>query len=173
MTAPTAVIPAWSSNPPVLVGAVPLFHVQSIVLTEGYKTAKLSGSWWVQMLAPDTKTIDITAYLMGDQRLAYKKALEAQALLIRGLAAVATVDAFAGIAVVSGLTVSTDMQITNLTFTHSIDKGREVIFVVMKLTQVPRTVLSAILGEAGDIALTATTAAIPSTLVPNPVTRGV
>ncbi|HEY9291852.1 MAG TPA: hypothetical protein VIP98_11280 [Microlunatus sp.] len=172
MTGPTAVIPDWSRNPPVLVGAVPLFHVQSIVLTEGYKTAKLAGSWWVQMLAPDTKTIDIVAYLIGDQRLIYKKALEAQALLTPGLAGLAGAEAFAGIPVVSGLTVSTDMQITNLTFTHSIEKGREVIFVNLKLTQVPRTVLSALVGEAGDIALTAVSAAVPSSVVPDPLTRG-
>jgi hypothetical protein len=171
MTAPSAV--AWSSNPPVLVGAVPLFHVQSLVLTEGYKTARLPGSWWVQMIAPDTKTIDIEAYLMGDQRLVYKKALEAEALLTRGLAAIAAVDAFAGIPVVSGLTVSTDMQITSLTFTHSIAKGREVVYVALKLVQVPRTVLSSLVGEAADLVLTAATAAIPSSLVPNPVTRGV
>jgi hypothetical protein len=173
MTAPSAVVPAWSSNPPVLVGAVPLFHVQSMVLTEGYKTAKLAGSWWVQMIAPAAKTIDIEAYLVGTNRLVYKKALEAEALLSRGLAATATADAYAGLPVVSGLTVSTDMQITDLTFTHSIAKGREVIYVVVKLTQVPRTILSALIGEAGDIALTAATAAIPSSLVPNPITRGV
>jgi len=52
-------------------------------------------------------------------------------------------------------------------------KGREVIYLAMKLTQVPRTVLSALVGEAGDLALTAATAAVPSRLVPNPVTRGV
>ncbi len=173
MTEPSALIPAWASNPPVLVGAVPLFHVQSVVLTEGYKTAKLTGSWWVQMIAPSAKTIDIEAYLVGDQRLIYKQALEAEALLSRGLSVLAVGSAFVGIPVVSGLTVSTDMQITDLTFTHSIAKGREVIYVAIKLTQVPRTVLSSLVGQAADLALAATTAAIPSSLVPNPVTRGI
>ena len=165
MTEPSAVISGWRSNPPVLVGAVPLFYVQSMVLTEGYKTAKLAGSWWVQLVAPGAKTIDIEAYLIGDKRMIYKQALEAQALLTRGAAAVAALDAFAGITVVSGLTVSTDMQITDLTFTHSIAKGREVLYLAMKLTQVPRTVLSALLGQAGDLALAGATAAVPSSIV--------
>lgn len=166
MTEPSAVVPDWGSNPPVLVGAVPLFQVQSIVLTEGYKTAKLAGSWWVQLIAPGAKTIDIEAFLIGGNRLVYKQALEAQALLTRGAAAIAALDAFAGITVVSGLTVSTDMQITDLTFTHSITRGREVIYLAMKLTQVPRTVLSALVGQASDLALAGATAVVPSTIVP-------
>src|SRR6266513_1598509 len=82
-------------NVPVLVGAVPLFYVQSMNISEGY----------------------------GIERLLLKKALEAMALTSRLLvAAAAPLLAVTGIPVVSGLTISLDMQITDLRFTQSVAK---------------------------------------------------
>jgi hypothetical protein len=67
----------------------------------------------------------------------------------------------AGLPVVSGLTISLDMQITSLRFTQSNQK-RDAIDCSMTLEYVPRSSLSAIIGEALDVALAGATAAIPT-----------
>ena len=158
-------------NPPVLVGPVPLFAVQSMVLTEGYKIERVVGSRFSQAVSPSEKTIKIEAVLDGQSRLLIKKALEALALTTRlTAAALAPAMALAGIPVVSGMTVSTDMQITSLAFTHSVTK-REVLDVSMSLTHVPRSIISVIAGEVLDLALAGATAALPSVPPPNPITR--
>jgi hypothetical protein len=68
----------------------------------------------------------------------------------------------AGLPVVSGMTVSLDMQITSLRFTQSNQK-RDALDVSISLEQVPRSSVTAILGEALDIALAAGSVAIPVT----------
>lgn len=158
-------------NPPVLVGPVPLFNVQSIVLTDGFKIERVLGSKFSQALAPSEKTIKIDAVLTGQSRLLVKKSLETLALATRvAAAAAAPALAVAGIPVVAGMTVSTDMQITSLSFTHSVNK-REALDVSISLTYVPRSALSVLIGEGLDIALATATAALPSIPPPNPVTR--
>jgi hypothetical protein len=142
-------------NPPVLVGAVPLFHVQSIVLTEGYEFKRIENSGFSQAIAPTKKTITIDALLTGPERLLLKKALEAMALTSRlFIAATAPLLAVTGIPVVCGLTMSTDMQITELTFTQSVDR-RDVLNVHMTLLHVPRNSTAALIGELADVALAA------------------
>jgi hypothetical protein len=145
-------------NPPVLVGIVPLLFVQTLTVTEGYRIERIAGSGFSQALAPTTKTISIEAMLLGADRLLLKKELEALALVSRVLvAATAPALALAGIPVVSGLTISLDMQITDLRFTQSAEK-RDALDVSLTLQHVPRSSALAILGEAADIALAAGTA---------------
>ncbi len=160
-----------AGNPPVLVGPVPLFNVQSLVLSDGYKIERVVGSRFSQAVAPTEKTIKIEAVLLGQSRLLMKKALETLALATRATAAAAAPAlALAGIPVVAGMTVSTDMQITTLTFTHGVTR-REALDVSLTLTHVPRSSLSVLIGEGLDIALAIATAAMPSVPPPNPVTR--
>lgn len=160
-----------AGNPPVLVGPVPLFAVQSMVLTDGYKIERVLGSRFSQAVAPTAKTIKIEALLTGQERLLVKKALETLALATRWTAAAAAPAlAVAGIPVVAGMTVSTDMQITDLSFTHSVAR-REALDVSITLVHVPRSAVSQIAGEALDLALAVATAALPSQPPPNPVTR--
>jgi hypothetical protein len=103
--------------------------------------------------------------------LLIKKALEAMALTSRALvAAAAPALAVAGIPVVSGMTVSLDMQITDLRITHSTAK-RDALDVSISLQHVPRSNLSALIGEAADIALAVATATAGSAPPPNPVPR--
>jgi hypothetical protein len=110
-------------NPPVLVGAVPLFYVQSLTLEEGYEFKQIEDSGFAQGIAPTKKTIGIEAILPGPDRLLLKKALEAMALTSRlFLAAAAPLLAVTGLPVVSGMTISTDMQITSLAFTQSTER---------------------------------------------------
>ena len=55
-------------NIPVLVGVVPLLKVQTYVVTEGYKSASIAASPFVQMVGLMTKTITIDALLVGVER---------------------------------------------------------------------------------------------------------
>ena len=149
-------------NVPVLIGVVPLFTVTNLVLTEGYKTAQLAGSRLTQLVTPTERGIVIDATLVGSTRLVVKKGLEAMALTSRLLAAVtAPLMALAGIPVVSGMVISLDMQITQLKFTQS-NKQRDAIDVNITMVRVPRSSITAIVGEALDLALAAGTLAIPT-----------
>ena len=158
-------------NVPVMVGPVPLLYVQSIQMSEGYKIERVAGSRFSQAIAPTTKTIAIEAILKGRERLLMRKALEAMALTSRIMvAAAAPLFAFTGIPVISGFTIALDMQITDLRFSQSVGK-RDAIDVSVSLRHVPRSAVSAIAGEALDLALAAGTAAIPTTPAPNPIPR--
>jgi hypothetical protein len=160
-----------ATNVPVLVGPVQLRYVQSMTVTEGYRIERIMGSRFSQATQPTNKTIVIEAVLLGTGRLAQKKELEALALVSRLLvAAVAPTLAASGIPVVSGLTISLDMQITDLRFTQSVAK-REALDVSITLQQVPRSSLSAVLGEVADLSLAAATADVPSGPSANPIAR--
>jgi hypothetical protein len=158
-------------NVPVLVGPVPLLYVQSMTITEGYRIERIMGSRFSQATQPTTKTIAIEAVLLGPERLLLKKALEAIALTSRLLvAAAAPLLAVTGIPVVSGLTISLDMQVTDLRFTQSVSK-RDALDVSITLQHVPRSSLSAVLGEVADLVLAAGTAAVPTGPAPSPIAR--
>ncbi|MCM6771971.1 hypothetical protein NDR87_03240 [Nocardia sp. CDC159] len=140
---------------PVLIGPVPLLYVQSISMTEGYQIQRIGDSKFSQAVAPTRKAIAIEAMLLGPERLVTKKALEVLALNSRLLvAATATTLAATGIPVVCGLTISLDMQITDLRFTQSVHK-RDAIDVSLGLEHVPRGRATAIAGEIADLALAA------------------
>jgi hypothetical protein len=142
-------------NQPVLIGPVALLYVQSMQISEGYRIERIAGSTFSQALGPTNQKITIQAVLLGPNRLAVKKELEALALVSRTLvAAAAPALAATGIPVVSGVTISLDMQITDLQFTVSVDR-REALDVNLTLEHVPRTSLTAILGEVADLALAA------------------
>lgn len=156
---------------PVLVGVVPLSYVQSMTLSEGYRIERIMGSRFSQATQPNAKTISIEAVLLGPNRLLVKKALEALALTSRALAAAAApLLAVTGIPVVSGMTISLDMQITDLRFTQSVQK-RDALDVSITLTHVPRSSITAALGELADLALAAGTALGPSVPVAGAVPR--
>ena len=158
-------------NTPVLIGPVPLLFVQSISISEGYQIERIAGSSFSQALAPTTKTIAIEAMLPGPDRLRLKKELEALALVSRVLvAATAPLLAVTGIPVVSGLTISLDMQITDLRFNQSAQK-RDTLDVSITLRHVPRSSLTAILGEAADLLLAVGTALAAGPPPPSPVPR--
>jgi hypothetical protein len=160
-----------TANSPVLVGAVPLLHVQSMTMSQGYRIERIMGSRWSQATQPTVKTIAIEAILIGPDRLLVKKALEAMALTSRALAAAAApLLGVAGIPVVSGMTISLDMQITDLRITHSTTK-REALDVSLSLQHVPRSNLSSLAGEAADMALAVGTAASAAAPPPSPAPR--
>jgi len=158
-------------NPPVMVGPVPLLYVQSLSMSEGYRIERIAASSFSQALAPTVKTITIEAVLPGPGRLALKKSLEALALVSRVMvAAAAPLLGATGIPVVSGLTISLDMQITDLRFTQSVGK-RDALDVSITLAHVPRSSALALVGELADLALAAGTADSPGPPAPGAVTR--
>ncbi|MFJ7073475.1 hypothetical protein [Streptomyces sp. NPDC098781] len=158
-------------NVPVLIGPVPLLTVTSLTLNEGYQVARIAGSKLAQLVSPTTRTIELQAVLVGGSRLIFKKLLEAMALTSRALApATAPMMNLAGLPVVCGMTVCLDMQITSLRFTQSNQK-RDALDVSITLEHVPRSTLTAVIGEALDIALAAGMAAVPSVSGMVPVER--
>lgn len=149
-------------NVPVLIGAVPLFTVTNLTLSEGYQVARIAGSRLAQLTSPTARTIAVEATLVGRTRLIIKKGLEALALTSRALAAsTAPAMNLAGLPVVSGMTISLDMQITSLRFSQSNQK-RDAIDVSITLEHVPRSSATSVLGEALDMALAVGSAAIPT-----------
>src|SRR5262245_61649422 len=114
---------AGAVNLPVLVGPVQLLYVQSMTINEGYRIERIMGSRFSQATQPTNRTIAIEAVLLGPRRLEQKKALEALALTSRLLvAAVGRGESAIGIPVVSGLTISLNMQVTALRFTQGVAK---------------------------------------------------
>jgi hypothetical protein len=160
-----------ATNVPVLVGPVPLLYVQSLTVSDGYRVERVLGSRFSQLTQPTTKTIAIAAVLLGPERLVQKKALEALALASRLLVAtLAPAVAGIGIAVVSGLTVSLDMQITELRFTQNTER-RDALDVSLTLQHVPRASVTAALSEVADLALAAGTGLASTGPLPNPIPR--
>lgn len=159
-------------NVPVLVGPVPLFYVQSMQISEGYqRVERIAGSKFSQAMTPTTKTISIEAMLIGDTRLQLKKALEAAALTSRQLEAnVAPRLGSGGIPVISGLTISLDMHITDLRFSQNA-QNRDVLNVSISLQHAPRSSIAMALSEVADLALAAGTLAIPAEPAANPIPR--
>lgn len=158
-------------NVPVLIGPVPLLTVTSLTVNEGYQVARIAGSRLAQLVSPTTRTITMEAVLVGPARLLVKKGLEALALTSRALApATAPLMNMAGIPVVCGMTISLDMQITGLRFVQSNQK-RDAIDVSITMEQVPRSSLTAVLGEALDLKLASGIAAAPSVSSMVPVRR--
>jgi hypothetical protein len=131
-------IPVLLSPIPPLAVPVPLLKVQTYVVTEGYKSASIAASPFVQMVGLMTKTIAIDALLVGIER-ALRPALEALALnTVPGLAQLtAFSESFFGIAVVSKNFIHLDMQITQLKFTQD-NQNRETLTAHIELTNVPR-----------------------------------
>jgi hypothetical protein len=145
-------------NLPVLVGVVPLLKVQTYVVTEGFKTASIAASPYIQMVGLMTKTIAIDALLVGPERL-LRPMLEALALnTVPGLSAgVAFLESFVGIPVVSKNFIHLDMQVTGLKFTQD-NSSRDTLTVHIDLTNVPRPKKLGGFLPGADIALATATA---------------
>ncbi len=103
----------------ILVGAVPLFAVNSMTLSETYKLPEIGKGDKSQWLGKVEDTVAIEGALIGPDRFFYKAALEALADLSMILSAFVPIPGLGGIPLVSGLTVLPDMQITSLRFTQT------------------------------------------------------
>ena len=155
----------------VLVGPVALSYVQNLTITEGYKIERIASSNFAQAIAPTPKQIVIKATLFGQDRLLQKKALEILALTSRLLlSSAAPLLNKTGIPVIAGLTISLDMQISNLVFTQNV-QNREALNVDITLIQVPRTAAIALIGEYADLIVAAGASPVGSAPTPGGTPR--
>lgn len=143
-TVPSAVL--WDGG----ILLIPLFAVSEMSLTQTYHLPPL-GSAGARAIAPvHDSTIRLTGLLVGPSRFVLKLALENQAEAAqRGSAAAAiTGGAVGGLVLVTAMTIRTDMQVKDLTFSANANR-RQTLSVTIGLDHVPKP--SAI-GKLLDIA---------------------
>ncbi len=131
-------------QPSVLIGAVPLFAVNRITLNEGYELPPVGDKKASQFTGKITRTVQVEAVLIGDERHAIRLALEAMADLSRTLPAISSI--FSGIPLVAGLTTLLDMQVSSLNFSQSAEE-KDVFTVSISLKHCPRPGVMALVSE--------------------------
>jgi hypothetical protein len=131
-------------QPSVLIGAVPLFAVNRITLNEAYELPPVGDKKESQFTSKITRTVQVEAVLIGDERHAIRLALEAMADLSRTLPAVSSI--FSGIPLVAGLTTLLDMQVSSLNFGQSAEE-KDVFTVSISLKHCPRPGVMALVSE--------------------------
>jgi hypothetical protein len=143
-------------QPSVLIGLVPLFAVNRITLTENYELPPVGGKGSSQSTGKITRTIDIDALLIGEQRHDTRLQLEAMADLSKTLPAASSI--VSGIPLVAGLVVLLDCQINSLSFAQSAEE-KDVFTVSISLKHCPRPGLMALISEATNAHVAITGAA--------------
>jgi hypothetical protein len=133
----------------VLVGVVPLFAVNRITLNESYELPPVGDKGLSQSTGKITRTVQIDATLIGDERHLIRLGLEAMADLSKTLPALSSI--VSGIPLVAGLTTLIDCQISNLSFAQSAEE-KDVFTVSISLKHCPRPGLMALLSEATNAA---------------------
>jgi phage protein U len=136
----------------VLIGAVPLFVVTNMSLTENFKLPEIGkGDKRSQWLGKVEDSVSIDGALIGPDRFFYKAALEAMADLSIILNALVSIPGLGGIPLVSGLTVLSDMQITSLVFTQTNqDFGAITVKITMK--HCPKGFVAEVIGQGLNMA---------------------
>ncbi len=131
-------------QPSVLIGLVPLFAVNRITLSESYALPPVGDKGLSQSTGKITRSIQIEATLIGDERHLIRLGLEAMADLSKTLPALSSL--VSGIPLVAGLTTLLDMQIDNLNFGQSAEE-KDVFTVSISLKHCPRPGLMALISE--------------------------
>jgi hypothetical protein len=118
---------------------VPLFAVSRIFLSERYSLPPVGSSSFRAAVPTSDDSVSLDALLVGPQRFAWKTGLELLADFSRrgGSLGRWTGGVLGGVILVTSMTVRTDMQFTDLTFTASAQR-RETLEVSMSLRHVPR-----------------------------------
>ena len=140
----------------VLIGAVPLFAVNRISLSESYALPPVGDKGLSQFTGKITRSVQIEAVLIGDKRHSIRLALEAMADLSKTLPAVSSI--VSGIPLVAGLTTLLDMQVESLNFSQSAEE-KDVFTVSISLKHCPRPGVMALISEG----LNAATAIVGAT----------
>lgn len=117
---------------------VPLWGVTRMTLSERYRLPPIGSSGFRAAVGTSEDSVSLTALLVGPQRFAWKQGLELLADLSRrgGLLARRTGGAVGGLVLVTALTVRTDMQVTELSFTATAQR-RDTIETSIALQHVP------------------------------------
>jgi hypothetical protein len=136
-------------NVSVLIGAVPLFAVTRITLSENYELPPVGDRGLSQSTGKITRSIQVDATLIGDERHLIRLGLEAMADLSKTLPALTSL--VSGIPVVAGLTTLLDCQISSLSFSQSSDE-KDVFTASISIKHCPRPGISALISEATNAA---------------------
>jgi phage protein U len=135
----------------ILVGAVPLFAVNSMTLDESFKLPTIGKGDKSQWLGKVGYTVSIQGVLVGPERFFYKAALEAMADLSMILPSLVSIPGLGGIPLVSGLTVLPDMQITSLRFTQT-SQEFGAIGVTISMKHCPKGFVAEMIGRGLNLA---------------------
>lgn len=136
-------------NVSVLVGVVPLFAVNRITLNESFELPPVGDKGLSQSTGKITRTLQIDATLIGNERHLVRLGLEAMADLSKTLPALTSV--LSGIPVVAGLTTLLDCQISSLSFSQSADE-KDVFTVSISIKHCPRPGVAVLLSEITNAA---------------------
>ena len=119
---------------------VPLFAVNRISLSEKYSLPAIGSSGFRAAVENSDDTVSIGAMLVGPQRFAWKSALELLAETSRRggmLGRVFGGTLGPGLALITSLTLRTNMQVMELSFTSSAAR-RDALEVSISMKHVPR-----------------------------------
>jgi hypothetical protein len=130
--------------------SVPLYAVTSMTLGEAYHLPSVGSSTARAMVATHDDTLSINGLLVGPERFAWKLALEglAESSKRGGFVATRSSGRLTGLIVITSMTIRTDMQVQNLSFTASSAK-RDVLDVALSMVHMP---LPGALGKLLDVA---------------------
>jgi hypothetical protein len=117
---------------------VPLWAVSTISLSETYHLPPIGSSGAKAIVANHDDTVSLSGVLVGDERYAWKLALENLAEASkRGSALAAMTGGLAGgLILVTSMTIRTDMQVQSLSFTASAQK-RDALDVSLSMAHMP------------------------------------
>jgi hypothetical protein len=130
--------------------SVPLYAVTSMTLGESYHLPPIGSSTARAIVASHDDTLSLNGLLVGPERFESKLLLEdlAESSKRGGFITTATSGRVTGLIVVTSMTIRTDMQVQNLTFTVTAGR-REVIEVALVMQHMP---LPSVLGKLLDAA---------------------
>jgi hypothetical protein len=138
-----------TQQPSVLLGTVPLFAVNRISLNEQYELPPVGDKGLSQYTSKITRTVQIDAALLGDDKQAIRLGLEMMADLSRTLPLASSI--LSGIPMVAGLTTLMDMQINSLAFGQSAEE-KDMYTVSISLKHCPRPGLMSLLSSVTNAA---------------------
>jgi hypothetical protein len=130
--------------------SVPLYAVTSMILGQAYHLPPVGSSTARAIVATHDDTLSLNGLLVGRERFAWKLALEglAESSKRGGFVATRSSGRLTGLIVITSMTIRTDMQVQNLSFTASSGR-RDVLDVALIMVHMP---LPSALGKLLDMA---------------------
>ncbi len=118
---------------------VPLWSVQTMNLTAAYHQPSIGNTAERAAIGVHDDSITLTGTLLGEERYAWKLALETLAEASQRGTALASVSggAVGGLVLVTSMTIRTDIYISNLTFTANAGR-RDALDTTISMVHLPR-----------------------------------
>ena len=129
---------------------IPLWSVSQVSLSETYHLPPIGSTAYKAIVATHDDTVTLAGVLVGEERYAWKVALETMAEASKRGTALAAISGgkLGGLILITSMTIRTDMQVQSLTFSASAAR-RDVLEVSISLAHLPRPSL---LGKLLDVA---------------------